>query len=217
MCLVAAAQEASILKRVAKVGDTWKYRMQAATIIDGKAATFNSLLTETVKAVDAEKGTITVESVSSQNEVKYNDKTSSPANNTTTTVMSAEGAISAIITGSEDPNLYRLANLNALQFAKTAVKIGDSWTVQVAADERGAVESSATYKIEGTDAVGDVAAWKITGVYKETSGEHPASMEATFWVDPKNGSILKMSGVLTNAPFPDLPLLTVKVTLTREN
>ena len=214
--LIASAQEAVVLKRIAKAGDTWKYRMQALTTLETKPATFTSLLTETVKAVDAEKGTITIESVSTQNEVKFNEKTSTPPESTTTTIVSGNGAVATIVTGAEDPNLYRLANLNSLQFGKTAVKIGDTWTIDVAADDRGTVAATGSYKIEATEKVGEIDTWRISGTFKETSGDKPASIDAIYWVDPKDGSIVKMTGNLTNAPFPDLPPLTVKISLTRE-
>jgi hypothetical protein len=62
----------------------------------------------------------------------------------------------------------------------------------------------------------DIDTYRVTGSLKEIDGSQPASMTGTFWVSVADGSIVKMEGTLINAPFPNLPPLTMKITLVRE-
>lgn len=208
-----AIQDGNILKRVAKVGDVLKYRLKADLEANGQAATFTALITEKVTKV-ADNGDITTESTESEGKVKLGDTDmDQPGTGTETLVSSSLGKVLTIT--SEQPDPYRMANLQSMQFPGKALKVGDSWETEVKKDDKGSIPAKGSYKIEAQEKVGDVDAFRIKGGIKETVGEQPAGIDGTYWISVKDGSLIKMSGTFTNAPTP-VGILTMKVSMTKE-
>lgn len=215
-----AAQEAIVLKRLAKAGDVEKYRMKAETQLAGGTAVFTGLITEKIVKV-ADDGQYSMESTTTENAVTFNGKEMPGAAKTTADVATitckSNGEVVSVITDRSDPNIYRMANLQSLQFPATPLKIGDSWDINIKKDDRGSVDAKGTFKLEATEKVGTYDCYRIHGTVKELTGDTPASVEETCWISVKDGTIVKSQGTWTNAPFPGAQdPLNAKVEVTRE-
>ncbi|HVT12242.1 MAG TPA: hypothetical protein VHE55_08240 [Fimbriimonadaceae bacterium] len=202
---VLAAQDAIVLKRIAKVGDVEKYRMKAEAQVEGGAAVFTGVITEKITKV-ADDGQYTMESTTTDNAVSFNGKDipggAAGAADVATITCKASGEVVSVVTDRADPNIYRMANLQALQFPSTPIKLGDSWDVTIKKDDRGSVDAKGTFKLEAKEKIGDYDCYRIRGSIKETAGDTPAAVEETFWVSAKDGTIVKSQGSFSNAPFP---------------
>lgn len=212
---IAAPYQGIVLKRAPKVGDITKLRLKAEATIDGSAVVMSGLVVETVTKVE-ENGDFVVVSASQENKVDYKGSTSSPGNTSTTSTIKSTGEVALIVSEVAEPSLYRIANLTALRFPSQALKVGDSWSVTIAKDERGSVDAQGTYKVEAQEKIGEYDTYRIAGSLKESSGDKAASMDATYWINIKDGSVVKMTGTLANAPYPNISPLTLKITLARE-
>jgi hypothetical protein len=214
-----AIQDATILKHVAKAGDIAKFRMQADIEFQGNAVTFKGLVTEKITKV-AEDGQYTVESSTSEGKVTYagtEKPTDGQGTAPSVTVYKSTGEIVSVTTEQSDPNFLRLANLQALRFSTNPVKIGDSWEFAIPKSEQGAVEAKGTCKLEAQEKVGLIETYRIHSVLKETGDKEPAGVDATYWIDIKDNSLVKMTATFTNAPFPaPIGAVTAKVSITRE-
>jgi hypothetical protein len=214
-----AIQDAITLKRVAKVGDVAKYRMQADIEYQGSAVSFKGLVTDKVTKV-ADDGQYSVESTTTEGKVSFagaEHPTGGQTATATTTIYKPSGEIVSVISEQSDPNFLRLANLQALHFSANPVKVGDSWEVTIAKSEQGAVEAKGTCKLEIQEKIGERDTYRIHAVLKETIEKEPAAVDATYWIDVKDGSLVKLTGTFTNAPFPaPIGAVTAKITLTRE-
>lgn len=214
-----AIRDGVVLKRVAKVGDVAKYRMKAEMEFRSLPAVYSLLLTEKVTRVTPE-GDYSIESINSESKLVYNG-TAVPSSGAdgekTTTNFKPNGAVSSIITERTDPNIYRMANLETLQFPATAVKVGDSWKIEIKKDDRGSLDATGSYTIEAQEKIGNYDCFRIHGTMKETSGSAPAGFDATYWVNLADGTIVKLQGLWENAPFPGAPApVKAKVEVTRE-
>ncbi|HWA82376.1 MAG TPA: hypothetical protein VG820_03010 [Fimbriimonadaceae bacterium] len=215
-----AAQDAILLKRIAKAGDIEKYRMKAETHVGDGTVVFTGLITEKVVKV-TDDGQYSIESTTTDNAVSYNGKdmpgAAKGAADVATFVCKATGEVVSVITERSDPNIYRMANLQAIQFPATPIKMGDSWDVTIKKDDRGSVDAKGTFKLEAKEKVGSYDCYRIRGSIKETTGDLPAAVEETVWVSVNDGTIVKSQGTFANAPFPgsDKPL-DAKVEITRE-
>jgi hypothetical protein len=214
-----AMQSAAILKRVAKTGDVAKFRMKADIDYQGSAVSFTGLITEKVTKV-AEDGQYTIESATTEGKVNFAGAemaTDAQGSSASTSVFKSNGEIVSIAAEQSDPNLLRLANLLSLRFSSNAVKVGDSWEIAIAKNEQGAVEAKGVCKLEAQEKVGERDTYRIHGTLKETIEKEPAAVDATYWVDVKDGSLVKLTGTWTNAPFPaPIGAVTAKITMTRE-
>jgi hypothetical protein len=214
-----ALQDGIVLKRTAKVGDVEKFRIKAEMDFKGTPITYTGLITEKVVKVGAD-GEYTIESLNSEGKVAMSGTeldASSQGPGASTSTFKANGEIVSISTEQTDPNLYRMANLQSLQFPTTPVKVGSTWEIAIAKSDRGAVEAKGTYKIEAQEKVGEFDCYRIHGTMKEAAKDG-AGVDATYWVDVKTASLVKLQGSWTKAPFPGSPEpLDAKVTLTREN
>jgi len=211
-----ARQDGVILKRIAKVGDTIKYRMKADLDLKGSTVSLTSLITEKVTKV-ADDGTYTIDSKTTEGKVAYQGETTPQADGATTVTFKANGQLVLYIAEQDDPNIYRMVNLQSLHFSPNPVKVGDSWNVTIPKDDRGSVDASGTCKVEAQEQVLGHDTLRIHVILKESIDKDPASVDATYWVDPKDGSVVELTGTWTNAPWPSpVGPATAKVTLMRE-
>ena len=213
-----AIQEGIVIKRAPKVGEVSKYRLKAEMDMGGQPITFTGLIMEKVTKV-ADSGDYTVESNTSEAKVNVGGTemdASGQGDAKTTTTFKSTGEVVTVLSEMADPNIYRIANLNSLRFPATALKVGDKWDVAIKKDDKGSVEGKGSYKVEAREKIGEYDTYKITGSFKETTGDQPAGMDGTFWINVKDGTLVKMTGTMTNAPYPQVGPLTAKVTMTRE-
>lgn len=212
-----AVQDAVTLKRAPKVGETIKYHIKAELEIPQMgAAEMNATISEKVTKV-SENGEYVIESSMAEGKVSFpGGEMDIPEQGATTTTFNALGAVLSLKDPSGDPNAMRLANLQSITFPTTALKVGDTWSTSTKKDDKGSVDGKGDYKVEALEKVGEFDTMKISGTFKETGGEAPASSTGTFWVNVKDGTLVKLMGNIKNAPYPQVGPLDAKVTMTRE-
>lgn len=206
-----------VLKRAPKEGETIKYRMKAAMDVQGQSIEMNALMVEKVTAVKDD----TYTTVNDMPEIKINIggtemDASGQGGGPTTTVSKVTGEVVSVKSDQMDENAYRLAHLTSMRFPTTALKVGDTWTYEVKKDEKGSVDAKASYKVEAQEKMDGFETYKISGSFKESAGSTPASTEGTYWVNIADGTLVKSTTSMKNAPFPTVGPLDAKVTMTRE-
>ena len=146
-------------------------------------------------------------------QIEVAGQTINPPDSSNTTISKPNGEISDVQTEQEDPNSWRMAQLNNFVYPDKPVSVGDEWTHTIAADaKKGTVAATATYKIESLEKVGDHDTVKIKVSYKETEGTDPASSDSTVWLDVKDSAMVKEESAWTNVPSPQGPInATIKM------
>jgi hypothetical protein len=213
-----AVQQGITLKRSSKVGEISKYRLKAEMDYQGTPIVFSALVTEKVTKV-ADDGQYTIESGTSEGKVNMGGNEMDAGGQgpgTSVTTFKSTGEVVSITADQSDPNMYRMANLQSLQFPGTVLKVGDSWNVAIKKDDHGSVDAKGSYKVEAQEKVGDYDTYRIHGTMKESIDKDPASVDATYWINVKDGTLVKLTGTWTNAPFPQIGAITAKLTLNRE-
>ena len=210
-----AVQEGVVLKRSPKVGDLAKYRLKAEMDIQGQAAAVSALVTDKVTKV-AENGDFTVESSTSETKVTIGGSDIDAPDHTETTVFSGANEVISVTAEQEDPNLIRTANMQSLKFPDKPLKVGDSWTTEFKKNDKGAVDSKGSYSVEARETIDGYDTFRIKGSNKESVDQDPMSAEGTFWINVKDGSLVKVRGALKNWPIPGVGPTDMKMTLTRE-
>lgn len=211
-----AVQDAITIKHVQKVGDEAKYNLKAEMSVQGTDVTLNAVVTEKVSKV-SDNGDYSVDATTTGKLDFGGQEMDLPAQDTpTVTSYNALGQVLSIKEPSGSADAMRLAHLQSLILPSTAIKVGDTWKSTIKKDDKGSVDAEGSYKVEAAEKVGAFDTYKITGTYKETSGDSPASSTGTYWINVKDGSLVKMTGTLKNAPFPQVGPLDAKVTLTRD-
>ncbi len=206
------------LKRTAKEGDTFTYKIKADLDFQGMSAQFTSKMTEKVVKIAAD-GTITSESSQAETKVKLGDEEmdAPDSGGTQTSIFKPNGEIVEMKGDMVDANAYRVAYMNSFFAPETAVKEGDSWEKKIAADSKtGMVAAVAKYKVEKAEKVGAYDTFLLTYEYKESTGDAPASSSGKVWVNTKDGSLVKFEGEWKNAPIAGAPMpISAKVFIER--
>ena len=212
-----AIRQGIVIKRVAKAGDVVKLRIKASFDAGGQDASFSGLITQKVTKV-TDSGEFTILSTTSDTKVDIggNEQASDQSDQSETTVYKETGEVVSTTGTVSDPDMMRRANLQTIRFPATPIQAGDTWTAETKKSNDGSVAAKASYKVEAREAVGDFDTFRIHASTKETEGDDPSTMEGTFWVDVKSGTLVKADATWTNAPLPGMPPLTLKYTLTRE-
>lgn len=196
------------LKRVAKIGDSAKYRLSMDVAFGDMQFKMTSTSTLKVVRVD-EDGTVTTQTSQGEYKIKIKgvaEEMTAPDTEPTTAARKANGELVSLNGDRIDASSYRLDNLNAFHAPDSPVKVGDRWTFDVKGDSKtGAVAGKAEFELLGIERVGVYESAKIRWTYQETEGATPASSEGTVWIDVKDGSLVKSEGKLKNAPLRDAP------------
>jgi len=190
------------LKRQPKTGDTIKYRFAMIFNVNGVDVTYTSLLTDRVTSVDP-SGNYTVQTTQTEFKATLGDQ-DAPMKSTdvqpTYTTYSPSGAILQI-RGQQPENAYRVANLGAVHLPDKPVNIGDTWSASVQPDaSTGTVALAATYNVIGPQEIGPYGAVAVKLSYKEATASNPAMSDGTVWINPADGTVVKMDVDWKNAP-----------------
>lgn len=221
-----AAQDGVIIKRTPKVGDISKFRMKAQTEAPDASKVshkivFTSLITEKVTKV-ADNGDYTVESTTGEVKISYDGtdvpSAGSAAQEISTVTFKPSGEVVAIATDRTDPNIFRMATLEALQFPSTPVKKDSTWDADFKKNDQGAVDAKGNFKIEAEEKMGGVDCYRIHATIKESTGTQPAASDTIYWISIKDGTLMRQLATFTSAPFAAAPVpLDAKVEVTRES
>lgn len=213
---LAMAQDAVVLKRVAKEGDVAKYALKVETEISGAPVKFTANVIEKVMKVLAD-GTYTVSSEQEDTVLEINGETSpAPANvsSPTTSTFGLDGSVTDIQGDESGVDAYRMANIQAFLWPKEAVKEGSKWEADI--KENKSKETPMVhckYEVVGKETIGEHNVFKINFESAETTGDDPASSKGSVWVDIASGLIVKTECEWKNAPIATMKL-DGKVTMT---
>lgn len=218
LATTAFAADAYSIKRVAKVGDTLKFKLVVDADFGGTKLNLTGTVNEKVVKV-AENGDITTESSQSDTVIKFGDQ-EMPMNDDSvqTTITNKQGLILEIKGDMVDSNQYRLGNMSAIKIPEADIKVGEKWSHEYKADSKtGAVAGKAEYEVLAAEKVLGHDTVKIKWTYKEAEGAEPASAEGTAWISTKDGSTVKVTASYKAAPLPGAPApVDMTVTLERQ-
>lgn len=198
------AQDAVVLKRTAKEGDTAKFSLTVNTEFGGMKIKYSAKVVEKVTKVDADGG-FTVSSEQQDGVLEMNgSEQPAPAGvgAAVSTIFRADGTVADIKGDEVDPAAFRMGNLQAFFYPKEAVNVGSKWETIVKGDkEKGSVDLKATFEILAREKVGTHECFKVAIESKEQAGDEPAGSKGFAWVEITTGSVVKAEGEWTNVPI----------------
>jgi hypothetical protein len=212
---LAGVMDGVVMKRAPKVGDVIKYRLKAEADVQGQPFSISALITEKCSKAE-EGGNYAIDSAMSDLKVNDADAPEGAGGGSSTTTYKPTGEVLSIVAEPSDPSQFRMANMQSVIFPATPLKVGDTWTTDIKKNDKGAVDAKGSYKVEAQETVGKFDTYKITGKVKESISEDPSSLDGTFWVNIKDGSMVKATGNWVNAPLPFGPT-NMKWSMTRED
>lgn len=203
--LVAALATAYVLepvslKRVAKVGDAYKYDLKVDLEMEGMAMTYKAKVSEKILEV---KDDNYISEMTTSEQVVDMMGSEMPAGDdmTSKTTFGLDGSIKKIETDQATEDMYRFAQLMAFYYPDKPVDTGAKWEIKIPADkDKGTVATTANYEITGRETLMGHDTFKVAYTVKETEGSEPASATVTAWVDVKSGVLVKAEGEMKNAP-----------------
>lgn len=210
---------AARLRRTPKVGDNAKYSMRTTfEVPDVGTAEMKGTFVEKIKELLDEGGYVTESALSKTTlTVPGNGTNPVPDAKPTISHFNQFGMVTYVDDGEDGAYAMRYAMLQALVLPDRPLKIGDTWRNSFSRDSRpGSMDAVSSYKLEGVETLGPFECYKISGTYRETGGEAPASATGTFWMSTKDFSLVKFAGSLKNAPIQEVGPLDLKFWLIRE-
>ncbi len=206
---VLAAGQVVTIKHTPKVGEVIKYRVTFVFPVYGNDVFYTAIETDKVVSL-AKDGSYVVEST--QQEINANNgqdlnvqKNSKPYQ----TLYDAKGQVLEL-KGDDSAESWRDANLSCFILPDKPINKGDTWTANLPGKpDRKTPGASVVYTSDGIDPtpVDGVTALKIEEKYAENSQGIHATKTGTIWVDPKDGTVVKVEEVWRNAPVLGLSTL----------
>lgn len=213
-----AVQDGISLKRTAKVGDSAKYRLKADVDVQGTEVQFTALVSEKISKVES-NGNYVIESTQSEGKATFGGQDMDAPTTSQTMTYKSTGELLELKAEDTSPQVYRTAILTTFVVTDKPVKVGDTWNVELKKDDKtGAVPVKGSYKVEAEEKVGEVECFKVKYTTKENEGgDAAATVEATSWINKKDGSLVKSEGNWKNVQFPGVPMpINAKFTLVKE-
>jgi hypothetical protein len=207
--IVISAQVITLTRKV-KVGDTAKYRVTFVFTVYGNDVFYTSTETDKVTAVNKD-GSYVIES--SQTDVHANSSNELPVKENPAksyTTYDARGRV-LDLSGAQPGTEWRDANLGSFILPDKPINKGDTWTVNLEAKaDRLTPGGTFIFTDDGFSAEkGDDSPTllKIEKKYTENSPGNPATSTGTIWVNPADGSIVKIDETWNYAPLLGLTTL----------
>lgn len=194
------------LKRTAKTGEVFKYKLTGNMEVMGQAVGLTAIVINKTTKVEA-NGDYTVESSQAEGKINFNgSEMDLPSAGSTTTTFKADGTVLDVKGEGVEMGGYRMANLMTAIVPEKTVKVGDTWTSEVKGDpKKSTVDVKGTYKFESVEKTDGGEAAKITYELKEVGGEAPATVSGTAWIEVKTGNMVKVSSSWKDVPVPGAP------------
>ncbi|MBS1716588.1 MAG: hypothetical protein JSS72_02505 [Armatimonadetes bacterium] len=197
------------------VGDMKKYKIRGELTI----ANLNLLITATIvrKVIEVkDNGENVVEESQEDTVIKIGDQEVPPQHEASLVVhygkfgevldLKKEGAVL--------PAEARLEVISNIYFPKKAVIVGESWSVDIPANEKmQTVALRATFKLSGVETVSGHQVFKIDYESHETEGQQPAKVEGTCWLDTQTGCTVQDEATWTDMPSAGANTMSGKVAL----
>lgn len=206
-----AAEETYNLRYLAKPDDKLEYKILLNAKINAQDIEINATVADHVKKIEKE-GNISIESQHKIQKVKVGtqDLTGPFLAQTLDPVTITFGPLREVIDiQGKGVNLstYRMAYSSTLQIPEKPIKIGEKWSVDFKPNTKvNFVGGKANYELLGLEKLNSSDALKLKWNYKEAGETSPIIAEGTAWLDPKDGSIMKITLILNNAPIAGLPI-----------
>ncbi len=200
------------LKRTAKEGEVFKYKMSGELDVMGQSVGFSATMVNKTTKVEA-NGDYIVEG--SQLDAKINiggSEMDIPAGGATMTTFKPDGTVLDVKGEGVEAGGYRMANLMTMIVADKELKVGDTWTSETKGDaKKQTVDLKGTYTLDSVEA--EVA--KVSFEIKETGGEAAASVKGVAWISTKDGNLVKTETAWKDVPVPGAPTpVSGKMTMT---
>lgn len=207
------ASDAVSIARTPKVGDTVMYTVKMDLDYGVGKANLTGKVEEQVTKVEA-NGDYTIESKYTQTIVKAGATENDLTHDADVSVYKANGAFLKLLGTKVEPSMVRLANLVALVLPAKPVKIGDTWSYDIAADPAtGAVAAKVDYKMTAREKVGAFDCVAVLAKFRELSGDKPQTCDETVWLEVGTGLLVKREAVIKNAPTRTAVKQTISATL----
>ncbi|MBV6491371.1 MAG: hypothetical protein KJZ62_06045 [Fimbriimonadaceae bacterium] len=201
--MAAGAQDSATLLRVAKKGDVLQFALKVKIEAPGASVVFTAVNTERVLEVD-EKDVITVESTQSDVRLLLNGQ-ALPTNEDNAVVVSrvkATGEQLEVRSATRSPDDSRRGNMTALILPGTPLKVGDRWSHDFKADPKtGQREAKSEYEVLERTNLGSAQTMVVGYKFAEVGGDSPATATGKFWINVVDGTLVKLSADLKNAPI----------------
>lgn len=221
--LALAAAQAMDLKWTPKAGDKANYKVDGSFDLAGAGEIkLTGTRTESVTSVDADKIVVTSTSKLAAN-VMGNDVP--VPESTETMTVKPDGTVTAVKVNEADAGNsgIRLAHVTMFVYPGKPVAVGDSWTATGPKDEKADLPGyKIEFKLVGDEKVGTWDTWKVTAKGGETEGATPTKVDGTYWIDKKDGTIVRSLSQLTDVVFSgggggqEIPPLSGKMDITRQ-
>jgi hypothetical protein len=194
------------LKRTAKEGEVFKYKLNGTMEVMGTSVTLSAIMINKTTKVEA-NGDYTVESSQTEGKISFNgSEMEMPSSGSTMTTYKADGTVLDVKGEGVEMGGYRMANLLAAIMPEKPIKAGDTWTSSVKGDaKKGTVDVNGTYKFEAVEKGDSGETAKVTYELKETNGEAPATVSGTAWLELKTGNLIKIESKWKDVPVPGAP------------
>lgn len=211
-----AVQDAVVLKRVAKVGDSMTYKMVVEADFSGTTLIVNGKTIEKVIKIE-DNGNIHTESKQTDMKIKIgDDEMDAPEEGATIYINKPTGEVVELKGDGIDASYYRMANITVFRIPDEALKPGMKWSHEFKADSKtGAASAKADYEVLGFEKVGSWDAVKVKHVFRETEGSEPAKSTGTIWINVKDGSLLKVDAKQEKVPIPGMAPMDMKIIVER--
>lgn len=202
------------LKRVAKPETTYAYNEVQIQKFRGQTVRYDGTLVETIRSVEP-NGNIAIQTIRHGS----TDADGMIPPETTVRVYNPLGEVvrhETIMSDLERINDLRRLALVSLRYPKGEVKPGDRWTLDWKSKfEDHSFGCKATFTFDAIESVGTIESAKVRLASTERdAGSGSASV--TFWVDLRDGSIVKAQGQITNLPYIDANIgATLEFTIAR--
>lgn len=216
---IQGAQDSARIQWKPKAGDTATLSMQVATSMQGMNVEVR--LRTTSKVLEVTSETVKLEATEQMVDLKLNGESMMdqmpPDASKKTYTMRLDGELVSYTTDGQGMDNPRFEEAFVFTYPNREVKVGETWTRSRAADkEKGTVASKTTFTFLGSENLDGAPSHKVKVTFAETEGQTPMTFEATVWLSPANGDMLKMDGILRNVQFePTMPPADATIKVTR--
>lgn len=216
---IQGAQDTARIQWKPKVGDTATLSTQVTMSMQGM--NIEVMLRATSKVLDVSSETVKLEATEQMVDFKLNGESmmgQMPSETSKKTyTMRLDGEVVSYSIDGQGMDNPRLEEAFAFLYPNREVKTGEAWTRNRTANkEKGTVASKTTFTFLGAETIEGASAYKVKMSFAELEGATPMTFDATVWISPENGDMLKMDGMLRNVQFdPSMPPADAAIKVTR--
>jgi hypothetical protein len=184
-----------------KEGDTATYTMTGDLQLNVGDATLKSKTVQKVIKVAAD-GSYSIQFTPQDGTVVYQGQALPMGRKISITTYKATGEVVSVTGDDTSATSVRFANLSEFRRPQDPLKIGGAWTYDIKADSKtGIVAVHTSGKLVDAEKYDNVDALKVTLSSDEGNVPNPGSIDATYFIDQKDGSLLHYDAKWTSVMF----------------